>query len=137
MCLYKHMHTHKPLYTQVSKSIQISKNYIQEAAKRLVPSLFCIYLNKLIYCCFLAAKSFPTLLRSFRLQPARLRASLIAQLIKNLPAMQETRDQFLCQEDPLEKETATHSSILARRIPWKEELGRLQSIGSQESDMTQ
>ena len=51
--------------------------------------------------------------------------------------MQETWDQFLCQEDPLEKETATHSNILAWRIPWKEELGRLQSIGSQESDMTE
>ena len=45
------------------------------------------------------------------------RASLIAQLVKNLPAMQETQVQFLDQEDPLEKEMATHSSILAWRIP--------------------
>ena len=62
--------------------------------------------------------------------------SLIAQLVKNLPAMQESWVQFLGQEDPLEKEMATHSSILAWRIPWTEESGRLQSVGSQESDMT-
>ena len=57
--------------------------------------------------------------------------SLIAQLVKNLPAMQETRAQSLGWEDPLEKELAIHSSILARRIPWMEELGGLQSMGSQ------
>ena len=45
------------------------------------------------------------------------RASLIAQLVKNLPAMQETQVRFMDQEDPLEKEMATHSSILAWRIP--------------------
>ena len=60
-------------------------------------------------------------------------ASLVAQSVKNLPAMQETQVQFLGQEDPLEKEMATHSSILAWRIPWTEEPGRLQSVGSQES----
>ena len=49
-------------------------------------------------------------------------ASLIAQLVKNLPAMQETRVRFLSWEDPLEKEMATHSSILAWRIPWTESL---------------
>ena len=63
-------------------------------------------------------------------------ASLVAQLVKNLPAMQETQVQFLGQEDPLEKEMATHSSILAWRIPWTEEPGRLQSMRSEESDMT-
>ena len=63
-------------------------------------------------------------------------ASIVAQLVKNLPAMQETWVQFLGWEDPLEKEMATHSSILAWRIPWTEEPGRLQSMGSQESDMT-
>ena len=47
-----------------------------------------------------------------------LRASLIAQLVKNLPAIQETPVQFLGQEDPLEKGKATHSIILAWRIPW-------------------
>ena len=50
--------------------------------------------------------------------------------------MQETWAQFLGQEDPLEKKMATHSSILAWRIPWTEEPGGLQSMGSQESDMT-
>ena len=50
--------------------------------------------------------------------------------------MQETWVQFLGQEDPLEKEMATHSSILTWRIPWTEEPGRLQSMGLQESDMT-
>ena len=63
-------------------------------------------------------------------------ASLVAQLVKDLPAMQETRVQFLGWEDPLEKEMATHSSILARRIPWTEEPGGLQFVGSQESDTT-
>ena len=57
---------------------------------------------------------------------------LIAQLVKNLPAMQQTQVQFLGWEDPLEKEVATHSSILAQRKPWTEEPGRLQSMGSQE-----
>ena len=58
-------------------------------------------------------------------------ASLVAQTIKNLPAMQETQVQSLSQEDPLEKGTATHSSILAWRVPWTEEPGGLQSLGSQ------
>ena len=62
--------------------------------------------------------------------------SLIAQLVNHLPAMQETWVQFLDQEDPLEKEMAIHSSILAWRIPWTEEPGGLQSMGSQESDTT-
>ena len=65
-----------------------------------------------------------------------LRAFLIVQLVKNLPAMQETWVRFLGQEDPLEKEMATHSNILAWRIPWTEEPGRLQSMGLQESDTT-
>ena len=63
-------------------------------------------------------------------------ASLVAQLVKNLPAMQEALVRFLGQDDPLEKEMATHSSILVWRIPWIEELDRLQSMGSQESDTT-
>ena len=56
-------------------------------------------------------------------------ASLIAQAVKNLPAMQETEVQSLGQEDPLEKRMATHSKILARRIPWTEEPDGLQSMG--------
>ena len=58
-------------------------------------------------------------------------ASLIAQSVNHLPAMQETWVQALSQEDPLEKEMATYSSILAWRIPWMEEPGRLQFMGSQ------
>ena len=64
------------------------------------------------------------------------RASLIAQSVKNLPAIKETRVRFLGREDPLEKEMATHSRVIAPRIPWTEEPGRLQSMGSQESDTT-
>ena len=63
-------------------------------------------------------------------------ASLITQLVKNLPAMQETQVQFLGREDPLEKEMTTHSSILVWKIPWAQESGRLQSMGSQESETT-
>ena len=58
-------------------------------------------------------------------------ASLVAQRLKRLPPMQETQVQYLGQEDPLEKEMVTHSSILAWRIPWMEKPGRLQSTGSQ------
>ena len=58
-------------------------------------------------------------------------ASLVAQRLKLLLAMWETWVRSLGQEDPLEKEMATHSSILAWRIPWMEELGGLQSTGSQ------
>ena len=58
-------------------------------------------------------------------------ASLVAQMVKNPPAMQETQVRYLGQEEPLENETTTHSSILAWRIPWTEEPGGLQSMGSQ------
>ena len=61
----------------------------------------------------------------------------MAQMVKSLPAMQETQVRSLGQEYPLEKEIATHSSILAWRIPWMEELGRLQSTGCKESDTTE
>ena len=56
---------------------------------------------------------------------------LVAQMVKNLPAMQVTWVQSLSQENPLEKGVATHSSILAWKIPWTEEPGSLQSIGLQ------
>ena len=62
-------------------------------------------------------------------------ASLVAQS-KNPSAMQQTWVQFLGWEHPLEKEMATHSSILAWRIPWTEQPGRLQSMGLQKSDTT-
>ena len=61
---------------------------------------------------------------------------MMAQMVKNLPAVQETRLQSLGQEDPLENGMATHSSILAWRIPWTEEPGGFQSMGHKESDMT-
>ena len=58
-------------------------------------------------------------------------ASVLAQMVKNLPAMQETWVCSLGQEDPLEKGMATHSSVLTWEIPWAEESGGLQSMGSQ------
>ena len=59
------------------------------------------------------------------------RASLVAQMVKHLLAMQETQVQCLSRKDPLEKGMATHSSILVWKFPWTEEHGRLQSMGSQ------
>ena len=67
----------------------------------------------------------------FELSLPKKGASLVAQMIKNLPAILETQVQSLGWEDPLEKGMATHSSILGWRIPWTEEPGRLQSMGSQ------
>ena len=66
------------------------------------------------------------------------RASLAAQTVKSLSAVQETQVRSLGQEDPLEKEMVTHSSILAWKIPWMEEPGRLYSPwGCKESEMTE
>ena len=59
------------------------------------------------------------------------RSSLVAQIVKRLPTMRETRVRSLGQEDPLAKETATHSSIHAWKIPWTEEPDGLQSMGLQ------
>ena len=56
---------------------------------------------------------------------------MVAQIVKNLPALREMQVQSLGQEDPPEKGTATHSSILAGKIPWTEKPGGLQSMGSQ------
>ena len=64
-------------------------------------------------------------------------ASLVAQRLKHLPATRETWVRSLSWEDPLEKKMATHSSILAWRIPWTEEPDGLQSTGRKESDMTE
>ena len=73
-----------------------------------------------------------------KLGAAKVRwASLVAQLVKNLPAVQETRVRSLGWEDPLEKEMATHSSILSWKISWTEEPGVLQSMGSLKSDRTE
>ena len=68
---------------------------------------------------------------------ATLVVSLVAQTVKRLPAMRETRVLFLGQEDPLEKEMAIHSSTLAWKIPWMEEPDRLQSMGSQRGGHTE
>ena len=70
-------------------------------------------------------------LPTFAFQYPMMRASLVAQRLKHLPAMWEIWVRSLGREDPLEKEMETHSSILAWRIPWTEEPGRLQSMGSQ------
>ena len=65
------------------------------------------------------------------------RASLVAQRVKNPPAMQETQVQSLGREDPLEKGMATHSSILPWRISWTEELAGYSPRGGKESDTTE
>ena len=71
------------------------------------------------------------------LAPSLLEASLVAQTVKNLLAMQETWVRFLGWEDPLEKEMATHSSILAWKILWTEEPGGYSSWDCKESDTTE
>ena len=71
------------------------------------------------------------LLQRFQGEHSPTETSLVAQMVKHLPIMRETRVQSLGQEDPLEKEKATHSSTLAWKIPWIEEHGRLQPMGSQ------
>ena len=65
------------------------------------------------------------------------RASLVAQMVQNPPAMQETWVWSLGGEDPLKKETEIHSSVLAWETPWTEEPGGLQSMGHRESDVTE
>ena len=62
---------------------------------------------------------------------------LVAQMVKRLPAMWETRVRSLGQEDPLEKEMATHSSTIAWKIPWTDEPGKLQSMASVAKSQTQ
>ena len=66
-----------------------------------------------------------------------INAYLVAQTVKNLPAMQEIQVRSLGQEDPLEKEMTMHSSIVTWKIPWTEGLDGLQSMGSQNSDTTE
>ena len=93
-------------------------NYI--SVKLLKWTLIVYSLKWLTYCLFFSITEY-----------LNLPASLVAQIIKNLPAMQETLVQFLGQEDPLEKGMATHSNILAWKIPWREESDGLQSMGLQ------
>ena len=75
----------------------------------------------------------PLLVWVSRLSPSSVETTpaLVAQMVKNLPAVWETRALSLGREDPLEKEIATYSSILTWRVPWTEEPGELQSMGSQ------
>ena len=91
-------------------------------------SLCHLFLDLVIYVC-----SQLILLFAFKLLTLQefILASLLAQMVKHLPAMQETWIQSLDREDPLEKDMATYSSTLAWRIPWLEEPGRLQSMGLQ------
>ena len=76
-------------------------------------------------------RPFCKFLRLHRPQKLNCFFLLVTQMVKNLPAMQETHVQSLGLEDPLEKGIATHSSTLAWRIPWTEDPGRLQSMGLQ------
>ena len=78
----------------------------------------------------LRRKQFTYLRNIKKWNKAGLKASLVVQTVKSLPAVQKTQVLSLGQKDPLEKEMATHSSILAWKIPWTEEHGKLQSMGS-------
>ena len=80
---------------------------------------------------YLFLRATGTGIKQFKSSVLEGRASLVAQTLKNLLAMQETQVRSLGQEAPLEKGMATHSSILAWRIPWAEEPGELLSMGSQ------
>ena len=88
-----------------------------------------LYINQSFYLHHLNLMSYVLFLNMRK--PLDLSFHMVAQMVKSLPAMQETRVQSLDQEDPLEEGMATHSSILAWRIPWTEEPGRLQSLGLQ------
>ena len=87
-----------------------------------------MYSCHLFLICSASVRSIPFL--SF-IVPIFAWASLVAQMVKHLPAMWETQVRSLGQEDPLEKEMAIHSSTLAWKIPWTEEPGRLQPMGLQ------
>ena len=87
--------------------------------------------------CIYSPKCF-SIIRTFQYNSEHLlSASLVAQRLKCLPPMRETWVRSLGREDPLEKEMAIHSSILAWRIPWTEKPSRLQSTGRKESDTTE
>ena len=103
------------LYSKISTSFAYSGYDITHDTELLKNLPFCPDLNLLL----------------FDLLPLNWWASLVAQRLKCLPPMRETRVRSLGQEDPLEKEMAVHSSILAWRIPWTEKPSRLQSTGSQ------
>ena len=79
----------------------------------------------------LRAREFHSIFVTFKGRIYLFQASLVAQMVKYLPTVQETQVRSLSWEDPLEKRMATHSSILAWRIPWTEEPGGLWSMGLQ------
>ena len=90
-----------------------------------------VYLAKVLVWMQCASKLNPDTIMCLIWSSLILLTSLVAQMVKRLSTMQETRVRSLGWEDPLEKEMAIHSSIIAWKIPWTEELGRLQSMGSQ------
>ena len=90
---------------------------------------FVMYVTKLHHLTMVNYGEVETILNLHKASPKHGWASLVAQVVKNPPAMQETQVWSLSQEDPLEEEKATHSSIPAWRIPWTEESGGLQSMG--------
>ena len=93
---------------------------------------FCyFFLSPLVYVLGCGKLWFMFFCLRYTLEERSFGASQVAQMVKNLPAMQEIRVQSLGREDHLEKGMETHSSILAWRIPWSEEPGRLQSMGLQ------
>jgi len=92
--------------------------------------LYFLVMSSFYFKCFLQKLKYSWFMM-FQVYSKVIQISLVVQTVKNLPAMQETQVWSLCQEDPLEKGTATHSSILAWRIPWTKELGGLQSMGPQ------
>ena len=109
------------------------RSSIQSAKRRLGAD--CGSDHELLIAKFIKLKKVGKTTRPFRYDlnqiPYDYTASLVAQMLKHLPAMLETWVRSLGWEDPLEKEMATHSSILAWRTPWMEETGGLQSMGSQ------
>ena len=90
-----------------------------------------IYVTKLHHLTMVSYGEVKRILNLHKAIPKHGWAFLVAQTVKNPPAMKETQVWSLSQEDPLEEEMATHSSILAWRIPWTEESGGLQSMGLQ------
>ena len=110
-------------FNEYSELISLKMDWLDLlAVQGALKTLFQHHSSKSIYSSVLSFPYGPTLTPG---------ASLVAQRLKHLPAMWETRVQSLGWEDPLEKEMATHSSTLAWKIPWTEEPGQLQSMRSQ------
>ena len=133
-----HTHTHAHTHTHIEWT---SLGWVNSSCgyAHVFPSSFAFYCSNLFeltrslmflpYAFFLWWVS--RALQNVYVTPSAFWASLVAQTVKRLPAVRETWVQSLGWEDPLEKGMATHSSTLAWKIPWVEEPGRLQSMGSQ------